>query len=312
MPFFSIIIPLYNKEFFIENTLNLVLQQTFTDFEIIIVNDGSTDGSIAKINLFNDSRIKIYHQENKGVSVARNKGMEVATGDFFCFLDADDEWSDNYLENLYQTIHKFPNAGMYCSRYKTKIANKKFTYCKFIGISDDYEGYVKDFFKSSLVHRLALTSAVALTKDVFSEIKGFDKEISSGQDLDYWIRIALKYPIVICKNITVTYNYIQENKSLSKTSIHQKKLPNFDQFLEEERSNLSLKKFLDLYRIEYALHFHILGNLEKKRYYLKNVDDSNINKKVKLLFSAPSFVLRKALFLKRYLKNWGVDFSVYH
>ena len=81
MPYFSVIIPLYNKESFIEKTLECVLNQTFKDFEIIIVNDGSTDNGLEKIKKFTDNRIKIFQQENQGVSVARNKGMEMAEGD---------------------------------------------------------------------------------------------------------------------------------------------------------------------------------------------------------------------------------------
>lgn len=85
MPYFSVIIPLYNKESFIEKTLECVLNQTFKDFEIIIVNDGSTDNGLEKIKKFTDNRIKIFQQENQGVSVARNKGMEMAEGEYFCF-----------------------------------------------------------------------------------------------------------------------------------------------------------------------------------------------------------------------------------
>lgn len=312
MPFFSVIIPLYNKEAFIEQTLKHVLSQSFTDFEIIIVNDGSTDGSIEKINLLKDNRIRILHQKNQGVSVARNKGMELAEGKYFCFLDADDEWTENYLENLYHTILKFPDAEMYCSRYKTIIGKKKFAYCNLIDLPENYEGFVTDFFKSSIISRVAHTSAVAVDRNVFRTIGGFDIEISSGQDLDYWIRIALRYSVVICKNITLIYNYLHYNQSLSKTNINNKKLPDFEKFAVYEKINPSLKKFLDLYRIEYALHFHIAGNHKKKEEYLKETATENIIPKVKFLLSTPPFILRVFLFIKRYLKRFGVDFSVYH
>lgn len=311
MPFFSVIIPLYNKESYIEKTLGCVLNQSFSDFEVIIVDDGSSDGSASIVRQINDGRIKLFHQENQGVSAARNKGMELAEGDYFCFLDADDEWTDNYLENIFQTILKFPEAGMYCSRYKTKIANGKFTYCNFIGIAEDYEGFVDDFFGSSIVNRVALTSAVTINKNVFLSLGGFDKEISSGQDLDYWVRIALKYSVVINKEITMVYNFLQNNISLSRTEITRKSLPIFDKFSKEEKNNPSLKKFLDMYRVEYALHFHIFGENEKKNYYLKEVRESNFPKKIKFFLSMPSFFLKLALFIKRYLKRFGIDFNIY-
>src|SRR5690606_12962360 len=97
MAFFSIIVPLYNKEKYLKATLKSVLQQTFIDFEIIIVNDGSTDKSLEIAKSFKNERIKIYTQENQGVSAARNLGIEKSTSEYCCFLDADDVWKDNHL-----------------------------------------------------------------------------------------------------------------------------------------------------------------------------------------------------------------------
>lgn len=312
MPFFSIIIPLYNKSAFIGSTLEHVLHQTYSDYEIIIVNDGSTDDSLEKAKEFSDERIRLLSQENKGVSAARNYGMAEANGQYFCFLDADDEWTPDYLENLYKTIQKFPNAGMYCSRYKTKIGKNHFTECQLTDLSGNYEGYVQDFFKSSYVNRVALTSAVTIDRQVFLEIGGFDVAISSGQDLDYWIRIVLKYPVAICKGITMIYNYLPDNQSLSKTKIGKKSLPDLNQFIMEEKENPSLKKFLDIYRVEYALHFHISGDRLRAKQYLKNVDTENRSCKTDILMATPPAILRVFLLVKRYLKRFGVDFSVYH
>ena len=191
-PFFSVIIPLYNKEKYIQNTLNCVFNQSFKDFEVIVVNDGSTDGSLEILKKFSDHRLKIIHQKNQGVSVARNIGMENAKADYICFLDADDTWKKNHLHAFYDTITKFPDTKMYCGRYVTQISKNTFIENKFIDIPGKYEGYVTDFFKSSLINRVALTSAVCIHKDIFNEIGGFDPTLKSDQDLDYWIKIALK------------------------------------------------------------------------------------------------------------------------
>lgn len=113
---FSIIIPLYNKEQTIVRTLYSVLSQTYHDFEVIIVNDGSNDNSLDNINKnILDSRIKIINQENQGVSAARNRGVEESKHDYIAFLDADDEWLPGYLEKVIEAISLFPNAGMYCT-----------------------------------------------------------------------------------------------------------------------------------------------------------------------------------------------------
>jgi len=311
-PFFSVITPLYNKEKYIQNTLNCVFNQSFSNFEVIVVNDGSTDRSLAILDEFSDNRLKIIHQKNQGVSVARNTGMENAKADYICFLDADDVWKPNHLQAFYDTITKFPDAKMYCNRYVSQISKNTFIKNNFIDIDENYEGYIKDFFKSSLINRVALTSAVCIHKDTFNEIGGFDKAISSGQDLEYWIKIAIKYKIAITKNNTLIYNSLDENISLSKTHINNKTIPNFSQFLSEEKINKSLKSFLDLYRIEYALKYHIAGNSKRTKELLQNVSSENLKFKTKLFFYFPSIILRPLLNLKHYLKSKGIDFTVYH
>ena len=96
----SIVIPLYNKGFIIHKTIKSVLEQTFTDFEVVIVNDGSTDSSFEIVSQFSDKRIKLFQQENKGAASARNVGIEKATSNLIAFLDADDFWYPNHLEEL--------------------------------------------------------------------------------------------------------------------------------------------------------------------------------------------------------------------
>ena len=310
MPFFSIVIPLFNKEKFIRDTLKSVLNQTFSDFEIIIVDDGSTDAGAEKVKQFSDFRIKYHHQENKGVSVARNKGIELAAAEYVCFLDADDNWKENHLLKLFEAIKLFPKAKMYCSRYETKVENGALLKTQLIDLPENFEGYVSDFFKSSYKNRVALTSAVCIKKEIYNEIGGFDAEINSGQDLDYWIKIALKYPVAITNTATVVYNYVAD--SLSKTAIDRKNLPDFKKYEADEEQNISLKKFLDLYRTEYALNHQILGNKNTAKQYLSEVDAKNMSFKTKLLFLLPPILLRYLIEVKRSLKNKGIDFTVYH
>mgnify|MGYP003578415060 CR=1 FL=1 len=311
-PLFSVIIPLYNKEKYIQNTLNCVFNQSFTNFEVIIVNDGSTDRSLEILEEFSDHRLKIIHQQNQGVSVARNTGMENSRGDYICFLDADDTWKPNHLQAFHDTITKFPEAKMFCNRYVTQISKNTFIENKFIDIPRNYEGYVTDFFKSSLINRVALTSAVCINKDIFNEIGGFDPTLKSDQDLDYWIKIALKYKVAITAENTMFYNFINANKSLSKDQSKFKKLTNLNQYVKIEKSNESLKLFLDVYRIEYGLNYHILGLKDQSLEYLKYVDPKNMNFKTKVLFKLPSFMLRLMLRIKQNLRNYGIDFTVYH
>ena len=135
MTFFSVIIPLYNKENYIEETIKSVLNQSFNDFEVIIVDDGSTDDSLKLASQLQNSKITIITQKNQGASVARNRAINAAKGKYIAPLDADDIWHKNHLSELKSLIHSFPNAGLFCNNYEIKLndnfiikANFNFSY----------------------------------------------------------------------------------------------------------------------------------------------------------------------------------------
>jgi glycosyltransferase involved in cell wall biosynthesis len=308
---FSIVIPLYNKANYIENTLKSVLNQTFTDYEIIIVNDGSTDDSVTKVKEFNDSRIQLFNQKNQGASVARNLGIEKAKYEYIAFLDADDLWMTNHLEILNALIQNFPNAGIFASRYELVFNNGKNDIPNFKGISADYEGIIPDYFETSLPYPIATSSSIVIPKGIFEKTGYFKPTISSGQDVDMWIRIASKYPVAISNKVTASYlHYIED--SLSKTPILDKKLNDFKDYKQEEENNPSLKKYLDTYRLEYALQYKIAGNNKKSKELFKNILKENIPFKTKLIYLLPRFVLIFLLKIKKFLRKQGFNFSIYN
>ena len=128
MAFFSVIIPLFNKEYFIRETLKSVLRQHFDDFEIIIINDGSTDNSLNVINEFKDPRIQIISQSNSGLSAARNHGIKLAKGTFLALLDADDEWDINYLKTIHDAIISYPKFNVFVLLILKKETKSSFQY----------------------------------------------------------------------------------------------------------------------------------------------------------------------------------------
>ncbi len=311
MSTFSVIIPLFNKAFSIKETLASVLQQTYTDFEVIVIDDGSTDDGFALVSQFTDARILLVQQPNLGAAAARNAGIEKATGELIAFLDADDYWFPHHLETLFKLHADFPNCGLYCSRYQTKISKKTIlnpTYSN--SIPDNYRGILSDYFEASLIHRVSLTSACAIPKKVLKNGFVFNTEVSSGQDLELFTKIGIRYTVALHNEYTVLYHFETPN-SLAKTPILEKKLMDFSQFAAAEATNKSLKKFLDVYRLEYALHFKIAGATEKSNFYLKDIA-SKIPFKTKLLLVIPGFILRLLLAIKQLLKKNGIDFSVYH
>ena len=113
----SVVIPLYNKEKQIERTLRSVFAQTYTDFEIIVVNDGSTDRSAAVVESLNDPRIRLVTQKNAGVSAARNRGIREARGEYIALLDGDDEWKPEFLETMTALTEKYPQCEVFAGNY---------------------------------------------------------------------------------------------------------------------------------------------------------------------------------------------------
>ena len=122
-PFFSVVIPLYNKELYIKETLKSVLNQTFGNFEIIIINDGSTDKSFEIAKSFNDIRLKFFEKENQGLSASRNVGISLSKGKVIALLDADDIWHENFLESIYNLYITFPEATVYGTDYQEKYSD---------------------------------------------------------------------------------------------------------------------------------------------------------------------------------------------
>lgn len=310
MVYFSIIIPLFNKQNHIENTIKSVLNQTYTNYEIIVINDGSTDESVSKVLEFKDSRIQLYNQKNQGVAIARNLGIEKAKYDYIAFLDADDLWMENHLETLNTLIQDFPNAGIYASRYQLIFKEGKVTVPKFKGIATDFYGIVPDYFDASLNYAVTTSSSIVVPKSVFEEIGIFKPNITSGEDVDMWIRIATKYTVAISNKITASYNHYIQN-SLSKISILEHKIKNFTDYKLEEQANPSLKKYLDLYRMEYALQYKIAGAKVNSLQLYSDIDKKNIKLKSKIVFQLPRKFLLVLLQFKKYLRNKGIDFSIY-
>jgi len=302
MPKISVIIPLFNKGFIISETLNSVLAQTFTDFEVIIIDDGSTDNGFEVVSQFSDERIKSFQQKNKGTAAARNLGIEKSNGEFIAFLDADDYWFPNHLEELTKLAEQFPNCGVYCSRYQIKSTKKSVTNPIFKDVSNNFNGIVANYFASNHPYKINITLNQMIPKKVLLEMGYFTEGVTNGQDLELWTKIGIKYKVAINNKTTAIYNYYLPN-TLSKNSIKTMKLMDFNQFKDEEEKNKDLKRFLDFHRIFYAKHYKIVGNNEKVDFYLKDVNKKNISTKMKLFFKTPSFILNGLFQLKKWLKQ---------
>ncbi len=313
MPFFSIVIPLYNKENFITKTINSTLNQTFEDFEIIVVNDGSTDDSANKVEAINDKRVTLYTIKNQGVSYARNYGISKAKTDYICFLDADDFWHNNHLEQLNTLIQEHPDCGLYASAYQQKIRKTLIeSVYKDIPKQENWSGIVDDYFKSSLVNSIAWTSAVMVPKHIFDTIGLFDENITlgAGEDTDLWIRIALKHPVAFSNTVTAIHNLDAENR-ITNSNTNLRQFLDLDKYEADTKEHEYLKHYLDLNRYSIGLQYKLAGNSKKAKDYFNKIDENNLNSKQKTLIKSNVFVLKVLMNSQRQLRRFNINLTAF-
>jgi len=204
----SIVIPLYNKEKQIAHTLQSVFAQTFQDFEIVIVDDGSTDNSVKEVKKFNDPRVLLIQQSNAGVSAARNRGIEEARGELIAFLDADDEWKPEYLATQSGLYQKYPECSVYACNYEFRDSKGNVTPTIIRKLPFEGEdGILSNYFEvASCSHPPLWTSAVVIKKSAIQAIGGFPVGIKSGEDLLTWARLAVETNIAYSTRPLAIYN----------------------------------------------------------------------------------------------------------
>jgi len=312
MPKISVIIPVYNKEHEINATLESLLNQTFSDFEAILINDGSTDASARIISEINDARVKMFTKKNEGVSIARNFGVEKATADYIAFLDADDFWYPNHLEVLNKSITTFSEGNWFANAYKKKWNDNLSTVMNspILKKGENWHGKINDFFKYCYVDSLTNSSAVCFKKEFFNSLNGFNELYSHGEDTDFWVRAALKSPLIFSNTITAIQNLDSTNRS-STIPASKRKTFNVNNFKDEEKTNSSLKKYLDLNRYSLAVQQKTNGNQPLFKKYKKQIDPKNLSRKQRFLLKQPTIVLKLLLRSKIMAEKYGVRLSSY-
>lgn len=215
---YSVVIPLYNKQNYIEKTLRSVLNQTYQDYEIIVVNDGSTDHSLEKVHNVYSKKIKIIEQKNQGVAAARNTGIKHAKGEYIAFLDADDTWMESYLETINDLVHSYETSDIFVTAYKVNLKNEKYKISTQLipekGCLDSYwttlqKGY--DF---------VWTSVTTIRKSAIIAAGGFKEGEKIGQDLDMWARVARINPkVAYSAKVCAEYNRFAESNARTREKI---------------------------------------------------------------------------------------------
>lgn len=294
---FSVIIPVYNKVDYVKKAVESVLAQTYSDYELIIVDDGSTDGSAQVVDTFmanikhQPSNMRLLRQTNAGVAAARNNGVAASHGEYVAFLDADDWWASTYLERMMWLIENYPDAGIYACNYwyvktgKTHIALK---------VPTGYINYPKVYLEQK---SMPITSiSVAMPRKVFDEMGGFPLGIKLGEDFLLWSKTALHYKVAFLNEALAYYNNDIPAKLRATRNLHAPEthmLFRMEHLAEAETTNKDWKAICDSLRVGGLLEYWM-----DKRYHnvaakeLEKVDWSKQSARVMGIYKTPIWILK--------------------
>lgn len=298
---FAVVIPLYNKAPHIETTLRSVLAQKMSPAEIIVVDDGSTDGGDRIVEPFASQGITLIRQSNSGVSAARNTGVAAARSPFVAFLDADDEWLPTHLATLAQAIERFPDVGLYSTMHSVHVSGRNFTHHSaypsgFIGKVDGFFTYV--LAGPALIH----TSAACVKRNAFLDVGGFPVGLRYYEDFTLWIKMAVNFGMVHAAIVTATYNCDSVNRS---TQLRGREKIQFFDFLQEviasgklsTKERLSAMLFRDKTAFNVAAAMRLSNDIHGLTALREFALESRLHKltiKLGLLAHTPTFLLELA------------------
>ncbi len=306
MPFFSIIVPLYNKETFVVNAIQSILVQSFQDFEVLVVDDGSTDRSLELVSQIKSSLVRIIkHDSNKGLSAARNTGIQNAEGAHIAFLDADDCWKPEYLSTIHQLIHDYPETQLWATNYEELYVNQVVIVNQNPLFKKDETSVVSDFFQCNLGKPIYFPSSLCVAKSVFDRVGFYDERITYAEDVDFNIRANTQFKLAYANKALVTYTLFSENQ-ITNSTFHTKVLPNFSNYEIEMQDNLALQKYVDFNRYIFARNYKYEKAWEQFDRLRQEICPRNLNYKQRILLDAPLFLLKWV----KQLKNFGIQKGV--
>lgn len=303
-PYFTIIIPLYNKEKYIKNTINSVLNQKFDNFELVIIDDGSKDKSCEIIQNINDNRIRLILQKNGGPSKARNRGIEEASGQFIAFLDADDEWLPNYLIEHYLLFSNNSTLKWSCTGYDVIGGKRKET------IIYPKNGIQKSTIDAIMQGMSITSSSIVIKRDIFNNKSLLFNELyKRSEDREVWYKIACLYPEIAYIRKSLVNIYANTEGSLNATgledmdfsflSLEERIINQLETLEETERNkfinylnNLILRRMLTIWGWTYSFN---KVSINFQPFFTKNT--------IRLLKNLNFLpLLMKKIFVKVYLK----------
>lgn len=272
---YSVVIPLYNKGKSIRKTLQAALDQTFSDYEILVIDDGSTDDSLAVARSMEPLGVHIIEQENQGVSVARNTGILHAKGEYICFLDADDIWHPDYLETIDRLTNAYPESDMFVTAYRVLLDEGKE---RFSTQLEPAEGCLPSYWETlSTTYDFVWTSAATIRREALLEAGLFLSGEKVGQDLDMWARVAERNPrVAYSAKICVDYDRCAESNARISNKIANSKAFIADlerQLANPERSAAEKRAIQRKYDLKKTVHIFtciLSGHKKEARDAMRN------------------------------------------
>lgn len=308
MTYFSVVIAVFNKEKYIADTLKSVLAQTYENFEIVILNDGSTDNSEAEILKFKDPRIRYFSKENQGAGAARNFVIQQAKSEYIALMDADDFWHPFHLEELECMINTFPKESVFATATEITRNGKTFKNSYSVQTKNE-EPVLVDYFKASQLDSVLLSISTVIKKEVFEKVGYYNPKIKSGEDTDLYVRIGLKYKVVFSPKITATY--IIRKNSLGQRIKNFDHIATFEAYEVFEKENLGLKKFLDLNRYSLSLLAKLEGDIKIFQKFYQKINQENLSKKQKFILKQNKTTLKYLLKTKESLEKLGIKLGTF-
>jgi glycosyltransferase involved in cell wall biosynthesis len=304
--FFSIVIPLYNKEEYVSKTIASVLEQTYPDFEVLIIDDGSTDNSVAVVEQYTDDRIRIIRQRNQGVSAARNTGIKEAAYELIALLDADDWWDKCYLEEMVSLINEYPDVSIYCSQSAQVKAGIIYPDKKILNRNTGCFDLLQMGIKLNTLPIRYL--GVIFRRCILEKSGFFDARISYGEDWDFFIRIGIYSKLAFVEKGPLTYynHDVDVNKrTVGNLPPIKKHLLNYThKYAPYYKEHPYLKAFIDRFILNFLyLHNHSEGYSIRKRELLKDIPMKEFTFSQIIKYYMPNFILDFMLNINRKLRG---------
>ncbi len=257
--FYSVIVPLYNKGAYVHKTLESLLAQSYQHFEVVLVDDGSTDDSAEVVRSFQDDRIRLIQQENQGVSAARNRGFEAARHEMIALIDADDYWDQEFLSCVDQLVDKYPDNSLFCARFSRIKGGEEVPCFEFFddGLPDISFDLI-DLLLNSGTWDFPINSSNTVFKKSLLEKSGcYDPRIRYCEDLDLLLRMAFYSRVAYYKERPLSFYYkdsaVDEKARGGVPPLSGHMLHYLDKFEELRRENELLASYLDRFVLDQLL-----------------------------------------------------------